>query len=93
MITATEVLLILSILVSLVTLYTFVKTKKKEAVEQGARQATLDSDIKLILSAVERLTKNLESQQREIGQLKLWLELLLQQHRANHNQDIGRSPQ
>ena len=89
----TEILLVLSILVSLTTLYTFVKTKKREVVEQGVRQANLDNDIKQILSAVEKLTRGLESQQREISQLKLWLELLLQQHRANHNQDIGRSPQ
>lgn len=93
MITPAEVLMVLSILVSLTTLITFLKVKKKEAIEQGVRQANLDNAIQQVLKAVEQLTQGLAAQQKEINQLKLWLELLLQQHNTNHNQDIRRNQQ
>ena len=81
----------LSILLSFCTLITFVVSMRKESEKRGARQALLDRAIEQILEAIRGLTEKLAEQQREISQLKLWLELLLQQHYANHNQDIRRT--
>jgi hypothetical protein len=75
----TVVMSILSFLATLCVLATFVITRRKESMAAGARQADLDNAIARLGEIVERLIK-----------LKLWLELLLQQHNANHGQDIRR---
>ncbi len=90
MIETTTFMMGISIFVSLTTLITFVYSMRKESEKRGARQAELDGSIRQIMGAVETLSQQLVEQQREITQLKLWMELLLQQHHANHSQNIRR---
>jgi len=88
----TEVLLLLSIATSLTILVTFLKARKSEAESRGARQADLDNAIKQISDSIKSLIEQIKAQQGDIDRLKLWLELLLQQHNHNHNQEIRRTP-
>lgn len=86
----TDILQIVSLIMSALTLITFVVSMRKEAEKRGARQADLDNSIKQILEKVSDLVRQLLDQQKEINQLKMWIELLLQQHCANHGQEIRR---
>jgi len=84
------ILMGLSLLVSLTTLFTFWTNQKKAAEANGARQATLDAAITAIQQAIVRMTEQIARQQEALDQLKLWIELLLQQHTQNHGQTIRR---
>lgn len=86
-----EILTLVSFLTSAATLITFVKSSRKESEARGARQAMLDHMIGEIKESVERMSKLIAAQQDDINRLKLWMELLLQQHQQNHGQDIRRS--
>lgn len=81
---------VLSLVVSCVTLYTFINTRKVEAEERGKSQANLDNDIRQLKHMIEQMSKHIADQQQDTNRLKLSLELLLQQHNANHGQDIRR---
>lgn len=85
-----EILTAFSLLTSAATLITFVRASRKEAEARGARQAILDHMIGEIKEAVATMAKQIAAQQEAIAQLKLWVELLLQQHQQNHGQDIRR---
>ena len=86
-----NVLMIVSILVSFTTLVTFIVTQRQEAEKRGARAATLDNAISQIQEAVDKLVIKIADQDKRIGELSMCLELLLQQHQANHNQTIRRN--
>ena len=81
---------VLSFVVSFTTLVTFVKTRRDEAVARGIRQERLDSSIKQLKDIVTQMTQQLVDQRKDLDRLRLWLELLLQQHQQNHGQDIRR---
>ena len=86
-----DVLMLISIFVSLATLVTFVVSMRKEAEKRGARQADLDNAIAQIKDTIKQLADQIIKQHETVEQLKLWMELLLQQHHANHNQEIRRA--
>jgi len=86
----TEILMVISLFVSCTTLFTFVRARRNEAMERGARQANLDNAMEKIMEAIKRMAEQIARQQADIDKLKLWLELLLQQHNNNHGQDIRR---
>lgn len=87
---AATILQVAQILVTLSVLYTFVRARKNEAEAQGSRQKELDLFMRSIQKAVDELTKAIRELEEKNNQLKLWLELLLQQHCTNHGQDIRR---
>lgn len=80
----------LSFVVSFTTLVTFVKTRRDEAIERGVRQERLDSSITQLKDIVTQMSKQIVDQRKDLDRLRLWLELLLQQHQQNHGQDIRR---
>ena len=86
-----DVLMLISIFVSLSTLITFIVSMRKEAEKRGARQADLDNAIVQIKDTIKQLADQIIKQHETVEQLKLWMELLLQQHHANHNQEIRRA--
>lgn len=85
-----EILTAFSLLTSAATLITFIRSSRKDVEARGARQAILDHMIGEIKEAVATMAKQITAQQEAIAQLKLWVELLLQQHQQNHGQDIRR---
>lgn len=85
-----DILMLISIFVSLSTLITFIVSMRKEAEKRGARQADLDNAIIQIKDTIRQLADQIIKQHETVEQLKLWMELLLQQHHANHNQEIRR---
>ena len=87
----TNILLGLSLLTSTSTLITFVLSRRKEAEIRGARQADLDSSIREIKDSVTTMTRQIVAQQSLIDNLRVLLELLLQQHNQNHGQEIRRA--
>jgi len=87
----TNILLGLSLLTSTSTLITFVLSRRKEAEIRGARQADLDSSIREIKDSVITMTRQIVAQQSLIDNLRVLLELLLQQHNQNHGQEIRRA--
>lgn len=87
----TNILLGLSLLTSTSTLITFVLSRRKEAEQRGARQADLDSNIREIKDSVASMARQIVNQQQLIDNLRVLLELLLQQHNNNHGQEIRRA--
>lgn len=86
----TDTLQVLQILATLTVLITFILTRRKEAMAAGARQKELDIFMDTITKAVEKLTQAIKDQEKNLQELRMWLELLLQQHFTNHGQDIRR---
>lgn len=78
------VLTTLSIITSLVTLATVVKSRDKELVERTTRQNTLDNAIKDLQEKVEALIVSVNLQGEKITKLQMDFALLFQQHKANH---------
>lgn len=84
----TTTLTFMSLVASLITLVTFVRTMKKDAEDRGTRQATMDLAIDEIRRAIAKLVEQVTQQEKDIQQMKILFELLLQQHCNNHGQDI-----
>lgn len=83
------VLSLLQLLVLIVTLVAFYFNRRKDLEERIIRQNDLDNAITQLTKTIERLDLVFENQAREMSQIKLTVELLLQQHRMNHCQQLN----
>lgn len=86
---ASNILQGFQIIVTLTVLWTFLRSRRNEAEERGARQEKLDGVLKNLQNAVTALTTLVAEQEKRVDKLSTILELLLQQHCFNHNQEIG----
>lgn len=77
-------------LISLTILITFVSTRRGEYKERIKHEIILENDIKETQRLVKDMIDQLKLHQGKLDLLTQDLGLLLQQHLANHGQDIRR---
>ena len=94
------VLNIVQLVAVLITVVTFWLGRRKDTADRIVRQANLDNSIatlnktvdhldRVILAQAERQSAEMRAQAEQIQNIKLIVELLLQQHRMNHGQHIN----
>jgi len=88
--TITIIGFIINIVISTTVLITFVTSRKGEYKERIKHEVLLENAIKELQRMVQDILKKMEAHQTRLELLTQDLNLLLQQHRANHGQDIRR---
>lgn len=89
--TITIIGFVINILISTTVLITFVSSRKGEYKERIKHEVLLENSIKELQKMVQDILNKIEAHQSKLELLTQDLNLLLQQHRANHGQDIRRS--
>lgn len=96
----TTALSVVQLVAVLLTIASFWLSRRKDSADRIIRQANLDNSIaslnktvdhldKVMLAQAERQAAEMRAQAEQLQNVKLTVELLLQQHRMNHKQQIN----
>ena len=91
---------VVQLIAVLLTIASFWFSRRKDAADRIIRQANLDNSIlqlnktvehldKVMLAQSERQAAEMRAQAEQLQTVRLTVELLLQQHRMNHGQQIN----